>query len=386
MAITLADMQSKLLTMEGVTQKLQRTEPLTTSVLDGTQRVRFNFDPDWNHGLKTLAGTDVVQVQMSIDGTDHQMTKEAALQAAASFGLPSAYLTKIPAKYASALMNYHYTTLGEGSAQKVLSVNDTISAFTRPTLVPFSNLQLTEKVIEGIQDLHGADTPIFADYKIANSLQRTDVRFIVPAGQRDITNGGMDDVPEGYDDTWLTGVHLSNSLIGKTQTSLETYLFRYWCTNGATTQLDAGGLWSRRVNGQQEDVYEWARQSVDEILGGMEGMFDQIQALTQLGVTGTVVDVLKEIFKQYEVPISQQATIQRHLLSLPTITMYSVMQAITEAANDADLDDRRRDRLMRIGGALPTRTFDTLKARVWREGHTAKSDQRNPYEPLVLVD
>lgn len=386
MAITLADMESKLLTVEGITNKLQKTEPLTTSVLDGTQRVRFNFDPDWNHGLKTLSGTDVVQVQMSIDGTDHQMTKEAALQAAASFGLPSSYLTKIPAKYASALMNYHFTTLGEGSAQKVLSVNDVVSAFTRPTLVPFSNLQLAEKVIEGIQTTHGKTADIFADYKFANSLQRTDIRFIVPAGQRVITNGGMDDVPEGEDDAWMTGIHLSNSLIGKTQTALEAYLFRWWCTNGATTTMDAGGLWSRRVNGQQEDVYEWARQSVDEVLGGMEGMFDQIQALTQLGVTGTVVDVLKEIFKQYEVPISQQATIQRHLLSLPTISMYSVMQAITEAANDADLDDRRRDRLMRIGGALPTRTFDTLKARVWREGHTAKLDQRNPYEPLVLVD
>lgn len=385
MAITLADMESKLLTVEGITQQLQKTEPLTTAVLDGSQKVRFNFDPDWHHGLKTLGGTDVVQVEMSIDGTTHQMTKEATFQAAAAFGLPSTYLNKIPAKYASALMNYHYTTLAEDGAQNVLSVDNVVSAFTRPTLHPFSNLQLLEKVVEGVQNLHGKDATILADYKFANTLQRTDVRLIVPAGLRVISNGGMDDVPEGEEDSWMTGVHLSNSLIGKTQTSLEAYLFRWWCTNGATTTLDAGGIWSRRVNGQQDDVYEWARQSVDEVLGGMEGMFDQIQALTQLSVTGTVVDVLKEIFNQYEVPISQRESIQRRLLALPSLTMYSIMQAITEAANDPDLDDRRRDRLMRIGGALPTTTFDTLKARVWREGHTAKSNQRNPYEPLVLV-
>ena len=39
---------------------------------------------------------------------------------------------------------------------------------------------------------------------------------------------------------------------------------------------------------------------------------------------------------------------------------------------------------MRIGGALPTSTFDTLKAKVWREGHKAKKDERNPYEPVLV--
>ena len=146
------------------------------------------------------------------------------------------------------------------------------------------------------------------------------------------------------------------------------------------------GTWSRRSNGQDEgDVYQLARESVNEVLGGMEYLFDQVQALTQLNVSGDTADVLREIFSQYEVPVSQREAIMQRLLSLSTITMYSIMQAITQAANDPALEDRRKDRLMRVGGALPTKTFDTLKAQVWREGHSADPEAPNPYEPVVIL-
>lgn len=382
--VTLADMAHKLLTIEEAFAQLQKTEPLSTEKLDSDATVRFRVDQDWVHGLDSASNTDIVPVIVSINGTEHEMTKEAALQAGANFGLPAPYMRKIPASYTEGLLNYHYRNMGDSSFN-VLTVNDVVSAFSRPTLVPFSNVRLLENVVGGIQEMHGGSTPIYVDNKFHNSLQRTDVRVIIPAQERIIHGGGMDDVPEGAEDTWLYGVHLTNSMTGKVQTSLEAYAFRWWCTNGATTTLDGIGNWSRRTNGQQEDVYEWARQSVDEVLGGMDHLFDQVQALTQLNVSGNTADVLREIFAQYEVPVSQREAIMKRLLGMETLTMYTIMQAITEVANEADMEDRRRDRLMRIGGALPTTTFDTLKARVWREGHAADPTAPNPYEPLVLV-
>jgi len=383
--VTLADMEHKLLSIEEITQQLQKTEPLTDERIDNESKVRFRFTPDWAHGIESVAGTAPVDVTMTINGTDRQMTKEAVLQAGANFGLPGAYMRKIPANFAEGLLNHHYSTGMGSEAFKVLSVADRISAFTRPTLVPFSNIQLLNSVVEGIQEIHGANTPIYADYKYANSLLRTDIRLIVPEAERVMDDTNMDDIPEGSWDTWLAGIHLSNSLIGKTQTSEEAFMFRWWCTNGCTTTLDSLGSWSRRRDGQEEDVYEWARTSVNEILGGMEHMFDQVQALTQLNVTGNTPDVLREIFAQYEVPVSQRESIMTRLVGMGEITMYHIMQAITEVANESDMEDRRRDRLMRIGGALPTTTFDTLKARVWREGHAADAEQLNPYEPLVMI-
>ena len=384
--VTLADMESKLLSMEELTNRLQKTEPLATDRIDNESTIRFSFGQDWAHGLEAISGTETVGATMTINGTERALTKEAALQAGANFGLPAPYMRKIPAAFTERLLNYHYGPGMDSSTFNVLSVADNVAAFTRPTLRPFSNLRLLESLIEGINGIHG-DVPIFADYKMGNSLLQTDVRLITPAIERHIVGGGMDDVPEGGDDTWLAGIHFRNSLVGKVQTSLETYMFRYWCTNGATTTVPGiGGTWSRRSDGQDEgEMFEWAQGAVDEVLGSFDTLFDQVQALTSLNVNGNTAEVLREIFEQHEVPVSQRESIMRRLLAMENITMYSIMQAITQVANEEDMDDRRRDRLMRIGGALPTKTFDTLKARVWREGHAAEPTSPNPYEPLVRV-
>jgi len=384
--VTFEDMQSKLLSLEEVAQVLQKTEPFSNEPIDSESKIRFRFDDEWSHGVDSLWDTELVNASMVIDGVERRLTKEAVFQAGANFGLPNSYMRKLPSSYVQGLLNYHYSNGMGSNSYNVFVIQDNIAAFTRPTLRPFSNLQLLEESVAGIRDLYGADTPIYADYKIANSLQRTDVRLIVPAQERIMRGTEMDDVPAGEDDTWMSGVHLSNSLIGKGQTTVEAYMFRWWCTNGCTTTMPGIGTWSRRSNGQDEgDVYQWARESVNEVLGGMEYLFDQVQALTQLNVSGDTADVLREIFSQYEVPVSQREAIMQRLLSLSTITMYSIMQAITQAANDPALEDRRKDRLMRIGGALPTKTFDTLKAQVWREGHSADPEAPNPYEPVVIL-
>lgn len=378
--VTLDQMKDKLLTIEQVTQQLQKTEPLTTDYIGSESKVKFKLQADWAMGLDSLDGTEVVGAAMTINGKERQITKEAMIQAAGNFGLSAAYIKRTPAHLIEGLLNYHYSG-GMGDTEfNVLSVADKVSAFTRPTLVPFSNLQLLESAMAGIQKHFGSDAEIMADYKFNNSLLQTDVRLIVPARERTMLDTNMNDVPEGQSDVWMAGLHLSNSLIGKKQTALEAYLFRWWCTNGATTTLEGVNPWSRRSDGQNEDVYDWARDSVDEILGGLEFAFDQVQALTQLNVAGNTADVLREIFRDYEVPVSQRDSIMARLLESENLTMYSIMQAITQVANEADMEPRRSDRLMRIGGAIPTATFDTLKAQVWREGHMADPDQPNPYE------
>lgn len=378
--VTLDQMKQQLLTLDQVHERLQKTEPLSTDNISSESKIKFKLEADWAMGIDALDGTEAVGMTMTINGKEKQLTKEAALQAGANFGLPAAYAKKLPAVHTERLLNYHYSGGIGDSEYKLLSVGDRISAFTRPTLVPFSNLQLLDNAVAGIQARHGSDTPIFADYKFSNTLQQTDVRLIVPAQERVMQDTFMTDVPENSQDVWMAGLHLSNSLIGKKQTTLEAYLFRWWCTNGATTFLEDVGTWSRRVDGQEEDVYAWARNSVDEILGGLESRFDQVQALAQLNVSGNTSDVLREIFSQYDVPVSQRDAIMARMLESNTLTMYTVMNAITQTANEEDMEPRRADRLMRIGGAIPTETFDTLKAQIWREGHLADPTSTNPYE------
>lgn len=382
--VSVDQMRDKLLSIEQVQNVLAKTEPLSTDYVSSQNKILFKLDPDWNATLDVAAGTEPVAAVMRIDGKDLQLTKDAALQAGALFGYSSALMKKMPADLTERNLNYWYGGGFGENEYNVLSVGGSVAAFTRPSLVPFSNLELLDNALVGVRNLYGSDVEILADYKHMNTLQQTDIRLIIPEHTRTIENSGMNDVLDG-NDLWSAGLHLSNSMIGKKQTSLDAYLFRWWCTNGCTTILPEVGTWSRRTDGQQEDVYAWARDSVEEILGGLEGRFDQIQALTALNVAGNTADIVREIWEQYKVPVSQRQQITDTLLESETLTMYSILNAITSVANEAELDPRRADVLMRIGGDLPTAVFDTLKARVWREGHVAEPTQTNPYEIGVLV-
>lgn len=383
MTVTIEQMSDRLIDLPRIESILGATEPLTATDITTESRTRFRLQPGWEASLDALNDTSLVEAFITVDGVERQMTKEAALQATSQVGLPQALVGRSPSSLIEPFLNHWWSGDMGGKAFKALSHGDQVSAFTKSTLTPFSNLDLLENIQQAVQARYGTGTRIFADYKAEHSLQSTNIRLILPDIQHAIQDSGMGDVPTGGHDDWLGGIHFRNSLVGKGQTSIEPYLFRWWCTNGATTERRLNGAWSRQGNDGQnlESVYEWARQAVDEVLGGMEAEFESIQALTSLSIAGNVADVLTDVFERYSLPVSQRESIRENLEAQNgRLTMYSVMQAITQAANDPDLAPDRADRLMRIGGAVPSTEFDPLKARIWREGHLADQAALNPYE------
>jgi hypothetical protein len=378
-------MKDKLLTLDQVQERIASTEPLGQRFVSNLNKVHFAFDPTWAIGLEEKLGTEVVDASISIDGEEHQLTKEAALQMGAEFGYPGKLAEKTPSDLLERNLNYWWNA-GMGDKEfNVLSTgqDQAVAAITRPTINPFSNRLLVDETINGIRERYGEDTPVYADYKFNHSLIRTDVRFIIPEAVRLISGGGLTDIPEGEQDEWAGGIHLTNSLIGKSQTKLETYLFRWWCTNGCTTQLEnVGQVFSRRGEHGQDDVYTWARAAVDDVLGGLEGQFDLIQALTALQLGSNVGEVVTEIFDNFRVPLTQRKAVIARLNDpelTPELNMYVLMNAITETANEPGLSEDRVDKILRIGGAIPGATFNSLKAELWDEGHTASPTQPNPY-------
>jgi len=378
--ITLEQMSSTLLSIDQVVEQLEKTEPLTSITLDSTKKISFALGNDVMDGINGIAPTGIVDAQITIDGVESALSKDALFQAAANYGLSSAYIRKIPPALTARLLNFHYGAGMTDESFKLLKVKDTAAAFTREKVVPFSNLKLLESVVTEVESRDGS-AQIFADYKFNNTLRQTDIRLILTEDSWHMDTD-MSDVPAGETDAWYAGVHISNSVIGKAQTRVEPYLFRWWCTNGATTHVGLPA-WNRKKDGQADDVYEWAANTVDSLFGHYNELFAKIQALNSLDITGNTADILREIFESYGVPVSQRNSIMNSLLAANPITMYTVMAAITQAANDPDLAPDRADKLMRIGGAIPSTTFDTLKAKIWREGHLADSDV-NPYEPAVV--
>lgn len=373
-------MKDKLITLSDVQTKLASTEPLSTEFLSNESKIKFQIQPDWALDYDNTGDTDQVNAEITVNGKATPLSKEALLLAASNIGLPKAYVRRTPAHLIESNLNYWY---GGGMGDKsynMLTVKDVASAFIAPTKHPYSNLELLDNVLEAIHLIYGGEVPVYADYKFTHSLQKTDIRLILPDHSRAMKNTVMSDVPKGAPDAWSAGVHLSNSLIGKTQTSVDSYLFRWWCTNGASTRLDEVGAWNRRHEASSEmDVYAWARQSVYDVIEGMEDRFNDIQALASIDVGANTGEVLREIYTDFNVPVTQRSLITEQLLASEERSMYTIMNAITQTANEDGLDPDRADRMMRIGGFVPTATFENVKAKVFHEGQLAGPEAPNKY-------
>lgn len=354
MSITVENMKERLFPLDTVREALAQTEPLATHEFTIGDEVRFEVDPGWEVGMDLRDGTDLVNASISLGKgpgvQTWQLTKDALLEASSTCGLTKTYAARCPAELLTPQLNYWFR---EGLSHKPIRDYQLLvaagqgAAITRASIVPFSNLRLVDKTLEAIEDRYGKGE-ILCDYKYTHSLRKTHLRLIVPGHVRTINGTGTND------DIWSLGVQIKNSLIGEERTSIDGYLFRWVCTNGAIDTQATSGVWSRRGGSGEAEVYEWARQAVDEVLGGLESALDKVQAMVDIPVEGHANEILRDVFTHYATPLPERArVIERMVDSGGQLTMYSVMAAITEVANDPNMEPSHIESLLRMGGDLP---------------------------------
>lgn len=368
MSITVETMKDRLLTLNEVRETLSATEPLSTRTFSIGDPVQFTVAAGWQETITTSAGTDAVAAVIGLPGgTEYQLTKDALLEATSICGISKSYAVKCPAGLLEPQLNYWFQG---GLANRpirdfqLLIAAGLGAAITRKSVVPFSNLRLLDEALDGITARYGPGE-ILADYKFTHTLRRTHLRLIVPEYRRAIIGTGTDD------DTWSVGLQVKNSLIGEERTSVDGYLFRWWCTNGSVDTRSTSGTWTRRGGGSDTEVYEWARSAVDDILGGLEPALDGVQEMVAIPIEGRANDVLRDVFEHYRVPLPERARIIENMVDTGgALNMYTVMQAITQVANDFTLDPSHVDNLMRMGGDLP-------------HAATARCDETNPCRRML---
>jgi hypothetical protein len=350
LSITIDDVKSKLLTLDQIRESLASTEPLATYEFEvGGNQVAFKLEEDFAHGLKAKRPEEPVNGFVTISGTELQLTAGSLVEFAAEAFMSKGYLYHYPADIVADSLNHQFTSGRSGDAYKVLGIGQRkAGTLTRGALQPYSNLQLLDIALEGISRKYGSGE-VYGDYKFIHNLKQTHVRLIVPENVRVIERTGTDS------DTWSVGVQLKNSLNGDEQTEIHGYLFRYWCTNGAVDTLNsANSVWSRRgEKGRSDAVYEWAKDAVDDVLGGLEDALDRVQGMVDIPVEGEVMDTLRSLFTTYRVPGGIQRPILAAMAEDRNLTMYSVMQAVTQAANNADMNPAHVNMLMEVGGDIP---------------------------------
>lgn len=358
-------MRASLLSLGDVRGKLAATEPLAQVVtpVRAKTAARAMFG-EWEADesgkpvpwYKT-PGTEPTAAWLRVPGGElYQLTHQAAMQLASEAHVTRGYQQLVDPDVLSYNVNWWLEKgfraekelqLLTGGTGKDPDGNEVplARAVCRTTIEPFSNLAMLDMLLDRIGAQYGKGE-VLADYKFHHDLERTHLRLIVPGQQRVISGTSV------QDDTWCLGLDYYNSLIGLRQTRLQGYLFRWWCTNGCTDISNSSGGFERRGK-SADDAMDWARGAVDEILGGLEGTFDQVQELTGQPVAGDVVPVLKGLFREFGIPKKERTRILETMANTGgDLSMYDLLSAVTMAANAEGVDDRDVTRLLDLGGHI----------------------------------
>lgn len=351
--VPVAAMRDQLLDLDAAREILARTEPLSSEEFVVGDTVRFVVEPGWNHGIDAKSGDDLVDAYIRLYGdTEYQLTRDALLEAAAFAGLSRANTLRCPSFLVESHVNYWFReglALRRGAPRnfQLLVAGGNAAAVTKATHQPFSNLRLVDQALAGIEHRYGKGE-VLVDYKMIHNLRRTHLRLIVPGERRRMTGTGVED------DDWSVGIQIRNSLIGDEGTSIDGYLFRWWCTNGAIDTKASSGAYHRRRSATEAEVYHWARLAVDDVLGGLEHAFDAVQATVAIPVEQNISEVLRDLFELHRVPLPLRASIiEQVTLAGEEHTMYSLISAITQVANHPDTDPGHVEGLLRMGGDIP---------------------------------
>jgi hypothetical protein len=351
-AVDVEEMRSKLLTLDDVRERLARTEPLSDRVFEAPQ-AQVRLEDGWAaDGDDTALVNAWLRITDSAPGEseEYQLTRQAALEVGAFCRLPRELQKDAPPDLVQTFVN---RMLAENLARSkeiklLVRPSDSVgTALTRSTIQPFSNLAFLDIMLEGIEAAYGSGE-VLADYKFTHNLERTNLRLIVPGQQRLISGTRV------ADDTWSAGIQLRNSLAGVEQTALDGYLFRWWCTNGCTDTLAQVSALNRRQTPSPEDAYEWARESVDEILGSLEGSFDAVQETTTVPVApDQVAATMRDLFAEHQVPARHRERIISELADAgEDMTVYDVLNAVTVVANADGVSPDATEQILRLGGHI----------------------------------
>jgi hypothetical protein len=343
--ISANEMRAKMLPLDTYRERLATTEPISTVPFEThgaqTNTATLSMDADWSANLDNLGDTDEIPVTIRVGRREHPMSKSAVLTLASDAKLQGALLKNTPARLIEPIINWKLQNGPERAGERQLMVhNDRVVAITKPSIVPFSNVRLLDSVAEGLQDKFGPD--LLVDYKSAHSLRNSTARIVVPDALREPRDN----------DPWSIGIELANSLTGEHATELSGYAFRWWCTNGCTTD-HGSGKWNRRASSQNpDDVYAWAKDQIDGILEGLDEEFEKLSEAANTPLNGEVNDVMRDAFSRYEVPLAAREGIISNMVDSDDLTLYGLQAAITQAANDPDRTPAQVSTLLRAGGGL----------------------------------
>lgn len=336
----------KLSTLDDVRERLAVADQVEGVALH-PENTRFSLDDDWfvDFDRKPEDAPMAARVSTTVEGARRELTltKAALTGLAGAVGITPTYLTKTPARLITPHLDYWYESPDRQA--KLLTVGDLAVATTKATFRGFSNLQMLERAMVEVRRRYG-DAEVFVDApKWRHTLKSTSLLIVIPEAERTMRSS-----VESGDDSWSAGLQLLNSLVGDHGTEVGTYLFRWWCTNGATTRGSKGATFKRSSSPTKDasEVYDWVGVSTRKALDRVEDEFDRVAAMTTEPIEGEVRVAIDNLAQRYRLSTSAREAIRNEMLETPDVTMYGLMNAVTRAAQRFPAG--MRERLMDVGG------------------------------------
>lgn len=240
----------------------------------------------------------------------------------ANIGFPRPYLKKVPKEeYPSLLLphlNYWYQNALAGGRIRLLNIeNRTIMVVPK---ADFEHVKISD-VITATERQLGKN--LVAGY---HKLRITPEAFcfsIITSKEVELKKG----------DLFNAGIRVNHSLTGATSTSLSAYLFRQWCSNGATTE-DKLETWHRRNS--SDDLETWLQKSIIGANQAFDKETKRVEALLQIPTDGHTAEVLNSVLDQSSVPQGLQREVRSTLLDRDPETLYDIYNALTEIDTHSD--------------------------------------------------
>jgi hypothetical protein len=319
--------------------------------------VQFHVERDWNAqernlNLENAEGNTPLDVRVTLaGGGDYRLSKDGLLGAIKPFGMGGSYALRCPSHLLEDALNWWYHNHLDRELQLLVSGTESLAqAVTRPTVVPFRDIDLVDRVKDVVEDRYpGAN--LYVDLtKFHQTVRQTYLHMILPAEERHMGGSGA------ATDNWWGGVRIQNSGTAEKQLQVSGCFFQPICTNGMIDVGPTSAVWSRRGTGGEEveSALDWVTVVVDSVLGGLEHTLDHVGELREVALNGAVNDTVHDIFARYRLPNRALSRVIDTLVDDDRMTMYSILTAVTRAANDAERADEQQD-LMRVGGDLTQR-------------------------------
>jgi hypothetical protein len=313
----------KLITRDEVTEILGATENLTFTDLKPGDDIDVKF-----HGT---TGEPLVE----LGGTELQVLPQALIDSGRCVGMLAGYIQKCPIDLLFSHLNYFF---GEGMEVPLRAVTreDRLLSITKDRVKTpaVSNERLLRLAEQKIGSEH-----ILGYHQVYSDLEHSTISIV------------LDKVFEPvHEDTLFGGIKLRNSILGKDVIEIDPYIFRQWCSNGATTEESLG-----RYNRKKHDILDnWVSEIIDSADRTLNAEFERIRHLTEISVNDHVSETVRGLGKDYRISNKIIEEVLEEVYTDPKAeTMYDVYNAFTwVASHNPGLTPNAIHKLQQIGGRI----------------------------------